>query len=172
MKLSVVLPAFSVRPIATGDRAAIAGFYASLSPESRVARFHGVAPTIGSGAVGDFCASDHDLREGIVAVHAGPAGPEIVGHLVLEPAGPGTVEMAVAVADGWHRRGVGRAMLVEAVDWARDHDVQWLTASMRLTNVAVLGLVRSLGLPIRLSPCDAGIVDVTVDLGTALRQAA
>jgi GNAT superfamily N-acetyltransferase len=172
MKSSVVAPAFSVRPIASRDRAALARFYASLSPESRVARFHGAAPTIGPNAVGYFCVSDRDFREGIVAEAAGPAGPEIVGHLVLEPAGPGAVEMGVAVADAWHRRGIGRAMLLEAVDWARDHDVQRLTASMRLTNVAILGLVRSLGLPVRFGACDAGVVDVTVDLGTALPRAA
>jgi GNAT superfamily N-acetyltransferase len=170
---TVASPAFSLRPIAPGDRAAVARFYGSLSAESREARFHGAAPAIGADATAFFCGSDHVCREGIVAEAIGAGGePEIVGHLVLEPAGPGTVEMAVAVADAWQRRGVGRAMLLEAVAWARRAGVERLTASMRLTNVAVMGLVRSLGLPVRVGPPDAGVVDVTVDLGRALLHAA
>ena len=173
MRSVVVPPAFSLRPIAPGDRADLASFYASLSPESREARFHGAAPTIGASTATFFCGSDHVRREGIVAEATGPDGQsEIVGHLLLEPAGPGTVEMAVAVADAWQRRGVGRAMLLEAISWAQRHGIERLTASMRLTNMAVMGLVRSLGLPVRIGSADAGVVDVTVDLAAALPLAA
>ena len=169
---TVASPAVSFRPIGPGDRDGLARFYASLSPESRETRFHGAAPTIGGGAAAFFCGSDHVRREGIVAEAVGPSGPEIVGHLLLEPAGPGTVEMAIAVADGWQRRGVGRAMLLQAIDWARHHGVERLTASMQLTNVAVIGLVRSLGLPVRFGVAEAGVIDATLDLGAALPHAA
>lgn len=170
---AVASHACSLRPIVPGDRDALARFYSSLSPESREARFHGAAPAIGDRAAAFFCGSDHVCREGIVAEAVGPDGrPEIVGHLLLEPAGPGTVEMAIAVADAWQHRGIGRAMLLEAVDWARAHGVDRLTASMRLTNVAVIGLVRSLGLPVRFGAADAGVIEATVELGVAIPHAA
>jgi acetyltransferase len=173
MSSTVTGQPLSLRPIGPGDRAALAQFYASLSAESRGARFHGAAPSIGAGAAAFFCGSDHVHREGIVAEAIRPDGRlEIVGHLLLEPAGPGTVEMAVAVADGWQRRGVGRAMLLAAVDWARSHGVERLTASLRLTNNAVIRLIRSVGLTVRFGPAGAGVIDATVDLGGPILQRA
>jgi GNAT superfamily N-acetyltransferase len=173
MNSTATAPPYSLRPIGPGDRTALARFYASLSPESREARFHGAAPSIGGDAAAFFCGSDHVHREGIVAEAIGSDGRlEIVGHLLLEPAGCGMVEMAIAVAEAWQRRGIGRAMLLAAIDWARHHGVERLTASMRVTNLAVIGLVRSLGLPIRFGAADAGVVDATIDLPVALPRAA
>ena len=63
-----------------------------------------------------------DVIEGIVAIVTGDTGrPVVIGHLCLEPSTPGEVEMAIAVADAWHRRGVGRALLAAGIAWARRH---------------------------------------------------
>ncbi len=59
----------------------------------------------------------------------------------------GDVEMAIAVADGWQHHGLGRAMLARAIAWARGHGVAELSASIRWSNGAMIGLIRSLGLP-------------------------
>jgi acetyltransferase len=164
---------FRVRAIAPGDCDRMLRFYADLSPESRQARFHGAAPRLETPAAAYFCGPDHAHREGLVAETLDGAGtPVMIGHVCLEPAGRGLVEMAIAVADGWQRRGVGRALLAAAIEWARVHGFACLTASMLCGNAAVLALVRSTGLPISYGAGDGGTIDVLLRIGDALPSAA
>ena len=168
------LPAVRIRSIQPGDRDALMQFYESLSEESLLRRFHGASNGIADRAARFFCGPDHEHREGLVAVldEPGALAPIIVGHLCLEPSGPREVEMAVAVADAWQRHGIGRRLLLAATAWAVGHEVDRLRASMLSTNVAILGLLRSLGRAVTLTMPGAGVVDATIDLSTALRPAA
>ncbi len=167
------LPRVRIRPIRTGDRDDLAVFYAGLSPESRLARFHAVGCGIGDEAASLLCRPDHEHREGFVAESADvdDNGPGIIGHLCLEPERSG-LEMAIAVADAWQGHGVGRALLLSAVDWARDHGVAQLHASMAATNSAVLGLIASIGRPVRESTPSAGVVLATIHVGAPQPRAA
>ena len=162
-----------IRPIRTDDRDELARFYARLSTDSRYARFHAFSNGIGEVAADHLCGPDHEHREGFVAeiLDADAAGSGIVGHLCLEPCKAG-VEMAIAVADGWQRRGLGRLLLGASIDWAAEHGIAHLHASMLSTNSAILGLVASLDCPIRLSAPSSGVVTVTIDVGGALPKAA
>jgi acetyltransferase len=164
----------TIRPIGPADHDALAAFYGELSDESLWSRFHGVAHGISDGAATAFCGPDHEHREGFVAVLRGRRGksPVIVGHLCLEPAGVDEAELAVAVADRWQGRGVGRALLHTAIVWARHHGIARLQASMLTTNSAILGLLRSARLPTRLSKPRAGVVTATMELSPALCTAA
>ena len=95
-----------------------------------------------------LCGPDHDHREGIVAEATDADGSVvIIGHVCIEPTCPDSAEMAIAVADAWQRHGVGRAMLAEAIVWARRHGLTRLVASMRWGNSAILGLIGSVGCP-------------------------
>jgi acetyltransferase len=173
MTMLATVPAFRIRSIGPDDRDALVGFYAGLSPESRRARFHGSAPVVGSGVAAYFCRPDHDLREGLVAEAVDAAGrSELIGHVCLEPVGVGVVEMAIAVADSWQRRGVGRALLRAAVDWARANGFETLTASMLCGNAAILGLIRSAGSPVVYGAADGGTIEVQIRIGDALPNAA
>ncbi len=164
---------YRVRPIGPADRDGLTAFYARLSPDSREARFHGAAPGIGETTARFFCGPDHDHREGIVAEAIGAAGvAEIVGHVCLEPISIDEVEMAIAVADAWQGRGIGRAMLAEAIRWAVAHRVTRMRASVRTGNAAVMGLIRSMGLAVRSRPSDAGVVDAFIELGATVPHAA
>ena len=163
----------TIRPIRPDDWRELSRFYAGLSPESRLARFHAVSRGIGDETASRLCGPDHEHREGFVAepTDALPGDPEIVGHLCLEPADSG-VEMAVAVADDWQGRGIGRALLLAALDWAGGHGIALLSASMLSTNTAVLGLIASIGRPVRESTASAGVVIATIDVGRPLPKAA
>jgi acetyltransferase len=162
-----------IRPIRSNDRDELSRFYAGLSAESRYARFHSVSRGIGEEAAGVFCGPDHEHREGLVAEIGRPGsdGVGIVGHLCLEPCEAG-FEMAIAVADDWQRCGVGRSLLGAALDWAAEHGIAQLRASMLSTNSAILALIASLECPIRLSAPSAGVITVTIDVGAALPNAA
>ena len=156
---------YRIRAIADADREALTRFYADLSPASFEARFHGAASGIRMPVARYLCGPDHDHREGIVAETTGAGGVMvIIGHVCIEPSCPDSAEMAIAVADTWQRQGVGRAMLAEAIAWARGHDLTKLVASMRWGNSAILGLVESLGCPVHFGDSDGGVVDAIVDL--------
>ncbi len=177
MVTPATLRSIRIRPIEPGDRDALSRFYGSLSPESLSQRFHGASIGIVDRAAVFFCGPDHEHREGLVAVLEEPGArgalaPTIVGHLSLEPSGAHEVEVAVAVADAWQRHGIGRRLLVAAMAWAERHRIERLRASMLSTNLAILGLLRSMGHTVTLSMPGAGVVDATIDLPTALRPAA
>lgn len=168
------LPPIRIRAIEPGDRDALTRFYAALSEDSMALRFHGASKGIADRAATVFCGPDHEHREGLVAMLDEPGASEsiVVGHLCLEPAGPHEVEMALAVADAWQRHGIGRALLVSAMAWAQLHGIDRLHASMLSTNVAILGLLRSIGRPVALTMPGAGVVDATIDVARIVRPAA
>jgi GNAT superfamily N-acetyltransferase len=171
-----------IRPIRADDRDELSLFYATLSPESRLARFHAVSRGINDDAATLLCGPDHEHREGFIAEPAGaasgnpgnpgiPGNPRIVGHLCLEPSDSG-FEMAVAVADDWQAQGIGRELLLAAVDWATSHGIERLQASALSSNSAVLGLIASIGRPVRESMSTAGVVEVTIHIGGTRLNAA
>ena len=156
---------YTIRTITDADRDALTRFYAALSPEAFEARFHGAAAGIGVPVARYLCGPDHDHREGLVAEAIEADGSSvIIGHICIEPSCPDSAEMAIAVADAWQRHGVGRAMLAEAIVWARGHGLTRLVASMRWGNNAILGLIESVGCPVTFGDSDGGVVDAIVDL--------
>lgn len=174
MVMPTAVAPIRIRPIDAGDREALVRFYTGLSEDSLSLRFHGASHGIADRAAATFCGTDHEHREGLVAVLDEPGVPDpiIVGHLCLEPSGAREMEMAVAVVDAWQRRGIGRRLLGAAMAWAGQHGIERLRASMLSTNVAVLGLLRSMGREVTLANASAGVVDATVDLSGTLRRAA
>jgi N-acetylglutamate synthase-like GNAT family acetyltransferase len=126
-----------VRRVAPGDAAELERFYAELSADSRVTRFHSASRGISHEQAEQFAAADHWRRDGFVAV----AGGRIVGHLVLEPMGEGTEELAVAVDDRVQHHGVGTLLLVAAVASARLRGIRRLVAWVRAENGAMRHLL-------------------------------
>jgi acetyltransferase len=163
-----------IRPIRIGDRDELSRFYARLSPDSRLARFLAVSRGIGEDASVLLCRPDHEHREGFVAepLDADQDVPGIVGHICVEPGEFGVMEMAVAVADEWQRQGIGRALLLAVVEWARDHGIGLVQASMLATNSGVLALIASIGRPVHEAAPYGGVVLVTIDVGRPMPKAA
>ena len=148
-------------------------FYQGLSSDSVNARFHGAMHGIPDRAARSFCGPDHEHREGIVATSRDTDEAGIlIGHLCLEPTPDGDVEMAVAVADTWQHRGIGRALVESGMDWARAHRFGRVRAAIRWSNPAIIGLLRSVGRPMRFC-CDTDSeLEALIDITGALPAAA
>jgi len=151
---------YRIRPVRPSDAAALVAFYAALSPESRRLRFLGCATGIDQGQARKFCDTGHDCREGFVAV----VNRRVVGHLCLAPAGDATSELAIAVADGFQRRGIGHALFAQALDWARGHGTRRIVATAYAWNAPVLRLLGSAPLGSSASMGDAGVVSVNIPI--------
>ena len=172
MATGIAAPGWRIRRIHPSDRGRLATFYAGLTAESREARFHGGTAGVSERVAAAFCHPDHDHREGFVAVMPGTGDDVVIGHLCLEPIDDADLEVAVAVADLHQGRGVGRALLRAAVAWARKHGYARLTAIVRPTNGAMLGLLRSAGLPITMSAADVDEVEAVLALTPGRARAA
>lgn len=130
---------FDIRPVQPHDAAELQAFYARLSAESRRLRFLAMTSGISDEQASGFATASSRGAAGFVAESDG----RIIAHAVVEPTGPGTVEMAFAVDDAWQRRGIGRALLAASVAWARAHGVRRLELELFAANLAMRRLLRS-----------------------------
>ncbi len=94
-------------------------------------------------------------------------GDELVGVASYESA-PGTAEpesaeVAFAVADGMHGRGVATLMLEHLVSLAREHGVRVLTASTLPENIAMLRVFADAGLTVT-RRLDDGVVELSMPI--------
>ena len=82
-----------------------------------------------------------------VLVAQSPEG--IVGRLSLSrdphPASRHVADLGLMVAAGWRRRGVGRALMLGAEEWAREVGIRKLELHVLPYNEAAIGLYETLG---------------------------
>jgi RimJ/RimL family protein N-acetyltransferase len=158
--------AIRIRAIRSTDAPELQRFYAGLSPDSRRTRFLAISAGLSKAQSISYCTTDHDHREGFVAVvHDDLDGSgRIVGHLCLEPDDADAAEVAIAVADGFQHRGIGRGLMVAGIAWARREHIARFTATMSADNAAIHRLLVGLGLPAQSRFIGAGVSEITIDL--------
>ena len=166
-------PLVRIRPIRPADHDELIDLYRTMSADARYGRFLRAIAGLSEREAAGFCGPDHEHREGLVAeLHGGPEDGRLIGHLCLDPLEDGSFEMAVAVADDHRRQGIGRRLLHAAITWAEQRGVHRLHASMLTTNTAILGLVRSIGRPVRLGDPGAGVVTADISIDAVVERAA
>lgn len=73
----------------------------------------------------------------------------IVGHLDLRGGALAGEQHRATLGIGlerpWRRRGLGRALCVRAIDWARAQDLAWLDLGVFADNLGAVALYRALG---------------------------
>jgi len=160
-------PVVRVRAIRSTDSAALKRFYCGLSNESRRARFLHASAGPSPAQCTVFCKTDHDHREGFVAIVDADRDDHepIVGHLCLEPDRSGAAEVAIAVAEEFQHQGIGGLLLTEGIAWARRERIAQLTATMFAGNAAIRRLLIGSGLPAREKYIGAGVTEITIDVG-------
>lgn len=166
-------PAIRVRRIRPTDTLEIERFYAALSGESRRTRFFAVGAGLSHRQSVSFCTPDHDHREGFVAVvsSTGQGDQRIVGHVCLEPAGSEAAEVAIAVADAWQHRGIGRRLLDAGIGWARTEGYASVIATTFTGNAPIHRLLTGLCLPTKTRAATSGTEDITIDLRSRIAAA-
>ena len=101
----------------------------------------------------------------MAVVDGGPESQErIVGHLWVEPDGADTAEVAIAVADEFQHRGIGRRLMAAGAAWARRERIVRLTATTLASNAPIHRLLMGLGAPTRLRYVGGGVAEITFDL--------
>jgi GNAT superfamily N-acetyltransferase len=130
----------SIRPIERSDAAGLSAFYARLSPESRRRRFLGTVTTVDPALIARFATPG----DGIVGVlrEPGPNDGAVVAHGSVQTVGRARAEVAFAVADELHGRGLGRSLVDAAIRLARERGFSLATASLYADNTPMRRLLR------------------------------
>ncbi len=150
-----------IRELEPADRRALAFVLRHLSDESRYLRFFAGAVDI-CGEVDRLIAVDHWHHEALIAFSPPPRAPiAVIEYVRLERFD--VAELAIAVADGWQGRGVGRALLEPLRARAIAAGVRHFSGPMIAGNRRALALVRRRG---RISAREARgeLVELFVDL--------
>jgi ribosomal protein S18 acetylase RimI-like enzyme len=148
-----------VRRLRSDDTHAVDTVFAGLSDRSRYLRFHSPVPRL-SGSLRRMLLNVDDDRLALLAEAQTSDGWEPVGIARLIHTTPGQAEIAVAVIDDWHRRGVGRTLLTAVQAAATAHRLDRLTALVLAENHAAQALIHAV-FPLCTSRRDGPTVEVT-----------
>ncbi|HEY4461785.1 MAG TPA: GNAT family N-acetyltransferase [Streptosporangiaceae bacterium] len=149
-----------IRPASPGDFGAVKAMHEALSPDSSYLRFFNLSRRAGEQEAVRICrplAPDHTA---LLAWF----GNEVIGTAVYEVSGqPDTAEIAFAVADHMHRRGVATLLLEHLVSLARSRGIKTFIAETLSQNREMLKVFADAGLPAG-RRTDHGVVELTFSL--------
>jgi RimJ/RimL family protein N-acetyltransferase len=133
-------PEIAVREATPGDVDALVELLVAVAEEGR---------WIGAEAPVDLAARRRRMADDVdgedVVVLVAEVGGELVGELGLHLARYGVGELGMVVAAGWRGRGVGSALLGEAVDRARGAGAHKLALQVWPHNAAAIALYERFG---------------------------
>jgi acetyl coenzyme A synthetase (ADP forming)-like protein len=148
------------------DESMLIGFFRDLSPDSRYLRFHG-ATSIDHGTVAGALETDWRTRASLLGELAGPGGTvrpvALATYVRLHD--PRRAEVAFAVADDLHGRGVGTRLLERLAAHASEAGIEEFVAEVLPQNHAMLGVFDDAGFETART-LQGGVVEVTLRLVT------
>ncbi len=149
-----------IRPARPGDTDAVREMHAAMSPDNMYLRFFSLSPSAAQQEAQRVCREPGPDHAALLAWRDG----ELIGVASYEPTGDeGSAEIAFAVSDQMHGRGVATLLLEHLVSLARRRKLTAFTAQTLADNIAMLRVFADAGLPVRRQSAD-GVVDMTFPL--------
>ncbi len=146
----------TIRPLRDGDTDTVAALFDRLGNESRARRFNGAKPRLSPVELEQLARVDAG-RHALVAYVDGDPQPAGLAQLVRDADRWTHAEIAFAVADRYHGRCIGSALVELLAADARAAGITHVTATMQGSNSVAYSLVRKI----------ARIVDVRYASGEA-----
>ena len=133
-----------IRPAQPGDFRAVRDMHAKMSTENLYLRFFGVSRSAAESEARRVCREPSPDHAALLALLEG----QVVGCGSYEVAsdGSGEAEIAMAVADDMHRRGVGTLMLEHLISLARSRGVRAFVAETLSENALMMQVFADAGL--------------------------
>jgi acyl-CoA synthetase (NDP forming)/GNAT superfamily N-acetyltransferase len=158
-----------IRQAARSDSDRVLAFHQEMSPDSLYLRFFSLSKRAAEQEAHRVCRPPGPDHAALLAL----LNDEVVGVASYEPtAREGAAEVAFAVADQMHGRGVATLLLEHLVSFARARGVACFTADTLSENTAMLRVFADVGLSVQRRMAD-GVVELTmlVPRGAALGEA-
>jgi acyl-CoA synthetase (NDP forming)/GNAT superfamily N-acetyltransferase len=135
-----------IRPASPADAGAVQAMHAQMSPDNLYLRFFSLSPH-SARREGERVTRPPDAYHAALLAWL---GGRLVGVASYEPTSvPGTAEVAFAVSDDMHHRGIATLLLEHLVSLARRRGLTAFTATTLLENAAMLRVFAEAGLPVR-----------------------
>jgi acetyltransferase len=142
-----------LRPVAAADAAAEQAFFSALSLDSRHKRFHVGLRELSPMLLKLLTEVDQRQHVAWVVEAREPGHPVIAdARYVHEVQRPERAEFALAVADDWQGRGLGRRLIAHLAGHARRHGVRHLYGDILADNRRMLALMREFGAQLQAHP--------------------
>ena len=150
-----------IRPARPGDFDAVRDMHAKMSPDNLYLRFFSMSSVAAEREARRICREPAPDRAALLAVLDG----EVVGCGSYELTGPGSTsaEVAMAVSDDMHNRGVGTLLLEHLISLARSRGLRAFTAETLSENALMLQVFTDSGLQVHRALAD-GVYDMTFPL--------
>jgi RimJ/RimL family protein N-acetyltransferase len=142
-----------IRPVQSTDAGRLADGFSRLSDESRRMRFLLPKKRLSTQELRYLTDIDHHDHEALGALDPDDGRGVGITRYVRHRDDPDAAEVAVAVIDEWHRRGLGTLLLGRISERARDEGIRRFTGLVSADNVAMIALLHRFGAAItRINP--------------------
>ena len=149
-----------IRPARSQDFEAVRAMHAAMSPDNIYLRFFSMSPNAAEQEARRVCREPDSEHAALLAWQDG----RLAGVGAYEPAGkPGVAEVAFAVPDDMHGRGIASVLLEHLVWQARQRGLEAFTAETLAENSAMLRVFADVGLPAKRRIAE-GVVELTFPL--------
>ncbi|HEY6497162.1 MAG TPA: GNAT family N-acetyltransferase [Trebonia sp.] len=150
-----------IRPPTPADFDAVRSMHQAMSPNNAYLRFFSLSRLAAEQEARRVTRAPHPDHAALLALYDG----KVVGLASYEVARDGsrTAEVAFAVADDMHHRGIATLLLEHLVSLARARQLDALTAETLQENTGMLRVFSDAGLPV-VSRREDGVVAITIPL--------
>ena len=148
-----------IRPAGPGDFDAVKAMHKAMSRDNSYLRFFNISRHAAEIEARRVCRDPAPGQMALLAISDG----EVVGVASYVSEAQGQAEVAFAVADHMHHRGVATLLLEHLVSFARSHQITTFTAETLTENKAMLDVFSAAGLPVERHYAD-GIFELTFPL--------
>ena len=151
-----------IRRATPGDFVAVKAMHEEMSPTNAYLRFFSLSRTAPEREARRITREPDDDHAALLAIYSGQVAG-VASYEVARVAGSRTAEVAFAVADVMHQRGIATLLLEHLVSYARAHQLTAFTAETLSENTAMLRVFSDAGLPVRTRRAE-GTVEITIPL--------
>jgi len=155
----------TVRPIRPEDAVMEAGFVRNLSAAARYFRFMVGLDELPREMLIRFTQIDYDRELALIASVARGAEQVQIGVARYVTTEPGTANVAIVIADEWHRKGIAKRLFGMLIEAARARGLTRLEGEVLAENLPACGLVSKFGFTLSPSESSPELVIVRKTLG-------
>src|SRR6202453_5026924 len=148
-----------IRPATPDDFEAVKAMHEAMSPDCSYLRFFNFSRLASGTEAQRLCRDPTPGNAALLAVADGT----VAGCASYAGTTPGVAEVAFAVADHMHHRGIATLLLEHLVSHARSHQITTFTAQTLTENRAMLDVFADAGLPMD-RHLDEGVFETTFPL--------
>src|ERR1700761_7108138 len=136
-----------IRLAGPADYEAVKAMHAAMSPDNTYLRFFNVSRLSAETEARRVCRDPDPGRAALLALTGGSVAG-VASYVALREH-PEQAEVAFAVADDMHHRGIATLLLEHLVSYARSQGISTFVAETLTENKAMLGVFADAGLPVR-----------------------